>query len=86
MTPSLVAELVSESEEEEDATPRLLGPRTVRDRETGQRWVETNRRKADMLARRGEVTHVLRQQGKRFFTRHKDGTMQMDPRRSSFGG
>lgn len=39
-----------------------------------------------MLERRGEVTHVLREQGKRFFTRHKDGTMQMDPKRAPIGG
>ncbi|THW31484.1 hypothetical protein D6D25_05662 [Aureobasidium pullulans] len=71
-----------EGAEEETVTVFILGPRWVRDRNTGQEWVEKNRPKADMLERRGEVTHVLRQQGKRFFTRHKDGTMQMDPKRA----
>ncbi|KAG9639197.1 hypothetical protein KCU95_g4583, partial [Aureobasidium melanogenum] len=73
--------------EDQNATVIILGPRWVRDRNTGQQYVEKNRRRADMLERRGEVTHVLREQGKRFFTRHKDGTMQMDPKRaSSVGG
>ncbi|KAG9829985.1 hypothetical protein KCU98_g12869, partial [Aureobasidium melanogenum] len=69
--------------EDQNATVIILGPRWVRDRNTGQQYVEKNRRRADMLERRGEVTHVLREQGKRFFTRHKDGTMQMDPKRAS---
>ncbi|KAG9677720.1 hypothetical protein KCU99_g4399, partial [Aureobasidium melanogenum] len=69
--------------EDQDATVIILGPRWVRDRNTGQQYVEKNRRRIDMLERRGEVTHVLREQGKRFFTRHKDGTMQMDPKRAS---
>ncbi|CAD0113112.1 unnamed protein product [Aureobasidium uvarum] len=72
-----------EEEEDENATVIILGPRWVRDRNTGQQYVEKNRPRADMLERRGEVTHALRQQGKRFFTRHKDGTMQMDPKRAS---
>lgn len=72
--------------EDQDATVIILGPRWVRDRNTGQQYVEKNRRRIDMLERRGEVTHVLREQGKRFFTRHKDGTMQMDPKRASVGG
>ncbi|KAG9947985.1 hypothetical protein KCU85_g5398, partial [Aureobasidium melanogenum] len=69
--------------EDQSATIIILGPRWVRDRNTGQQYVEKNRRRIDMLERRGEVTHVLREQGKRFFTRHKDGTMQMDPKRAS---
>ncbi|KAG9564583.1 hypothetical protein KCU71_g2192, partial [Aureobasidium melanogenum] len=69
--------------EDPNATVIILGPRWVRDRNTGQQYVEKNRRRIDMLERRGEVTHVLREQGKRFFTRHKDGTMQMDPKRAS---
>ncbi|KAH0292320.1 hypothetical protein M436DRAFT_61001 [Aureobasidium namibiae CBS 147.97] len=71
--------------EEEKVTVIILGPRWVRDKNTGQQYVEKNRRRDDMLERRGEVTHVLREQGKRFFTRHKDGTMQMDPRRAPIG-
>ncbi|KAK6004252.1 hypothetical protein QM012_009102 [Aureobasidium pullulans] len=69
--------------EDQNATVIILGPRWVRDRNTGQQYVEKNRRRFDMLDRRGEVTHVLREQGKRFFTRHKDGTMQMDPKRAA---
>ncbi|CAD0091819.1 unnamed protein product, partial [Aureobasidium mustum] len=72
--------------EDPNVTVIILGPRWVRDRNTGQQYVEKNRRRIDMLERRGEVTHVLREQGKRFFTRHKDGTMQMDPKRASVGG
>ncbi|KAH0372850.1 hypothetical protein KCU65_g950, partial [Aureobasidium melanogenum] len=72
--------------EDQTATVIILGPRWVRDRNTGQQYVEKNRRRIDMLERRGEVTHVLREQGKRFFTKHKDGTMQMDPKRAPIGG
>lgn len=72
--------------EDQGVTVIILGPRWVRDRNTGQQYVEKNRRRIDMLERRGEVTHVLREHGKRFFTRHKDGTMQMDPKRASVGG
>ena len=67
--------------EREEDMPILLPSRWVRDRNTGEEDIEKNRPRADMLERRGEVTHVLRQHGKRFFTRHKDGTMQMDPKR-----
>jgi hypothetical protein len=70
---------------DENVTVILLGPRWVRDRDTGQQYVEKNRRRIDMLERRGEVTHALREQGKRFFTRYKDGTMQMDPKRAPVG-
>lgn len=73
------------AEGEENVVVIILGPRWVRDRNTGQQYVEKNRRRDDMLDRRGEVTHVLREQGKRFFTRHKDGTMQMDPKRAPVG-
>ena len=71
--------------EDQNVVVIILGPRWVRDRNTGQQYVEKNRRRVDMLDRRGEVTHALRVQGKRFFTRHKDGTMQMDPKRASVG-
>jgi hypothetical protein len=70
---------------DENITVIILGPRWVRDRDTGQQYVEKNRRRIDMLERRGEVTHALREQGKRFFTRYKDGTMQMDPKRATVG-
>ena len=83
--PPAAGAAAGEGAEEETVTVFILGPRWVRDRNTGQEWVEKNRPKADMLERRGEVTHVLRQQGKRFFTRHKDGTMQMDPKRAPVG-
>ena len=79
------AEEAAGEAEEGNVTVIILGPRWVRDRNTGQQYVEKNRRRDDMLERRGEVTHVLREQGKRFFTRHKDGTMQMDPRRAPIG-
>jgi len=81
----VAAEGAAGEAEEEKVTVIILGPRWVRDRNTGQQYVEKNRRRDDMLERRGEVTHVLREQGKRFFTRHKDGTMQMDPRRAPVG-
>ncbi|KAG9964578.1 hypothetical protein KCU61_g2731, partial [Aureobasidium melanogenum] len=81
-TPPAGEEAAGEGEDP-NATVIILGPRWVRDRNTGQQYVEKNRRRIDMLERRGEVTHVLREQGKRFFTRHKDGTMQMDPKRAS---
>ena len=68
--------------EDTNVTVIILGPRWVRDRNTGQQYVEKNRPRLDMLERRGEVTHALREEGKRFFTRHKDGTMQMDPKRA----
>ena len=83
--PSVAEEAAGEGEDEND-TVIILGPRWVRDRNTGQQYVEKNRRRIDMLERRGEVTHALREQGKRFFTRHKDGTMQMDPKRAPVGG
>jgi len=81
----VAAEGAAGEAEEEKVTVIILGPRWVRDRNTGQQYVEKNRRRDDMLDRRGEVTHVLREQGKRFFTRHKDGTMQMDPKRAPIG-
>lgn len=82
--PAAAAEEAAEAEEEHIVVI-ILGPRWVRDRNTGQQYVEKNRRRDDMLERRGEVTHALREQGKRFFTRHKDGTMQMDPKRAPVG-
>ena len=72
-------------EKEQEDMPIILPPRWVRDRNTGEESVEKYLPKADMLSRRGEATHVLRQQGKRFFTRHKDGTMQIDPKRRPIG-
>jgi hypothetical protein len=72
-------------EGDENGTVIILGPRWVRDRHTGQQYVEKNRRRIDMLERRGEVTHALREQGKRFFTRYKDGTLQIDPVRAPVG-
>lgn len=82
--PAAAEEAAAEAEEEHIVVV-ILGPRWVRDRNTGQQYVEKNRRRDDMLERRGEVTHVLREHGKRFFTRHKDGTMQMDPKRALVG-
>ena len=79
------AEGAAAEAEQERIVVIILGPRWVRDRNTGQQYVEKNRRRDDMLERRGEVTHALREQGKRFFTRHKDGTMQMDPKRAPAG-
>jgi hypothetical protein len=75
----------SAAEGDEHGTVIVLGPRWVRDRHTGQQYVEKNRRRIDMLERRGEVTHALREQGKRFFTRYKDGTLQIDPIRAPVG-
>lgn len=84
--PAEDAAAAENAEEDDDSMSIIiLPPRWVRDRETGEEWIEKNRRKDEMLERRGEITHVLRQQGKRFFTRHKDGTMQMDPKRVVHG-
>lgn len=80
------AEEAAAEGEDQKVVVVVLEPRWVRDRNTGQQYVEMNRRRIDMLERRGEVTRILREQGRRFFTRHKDGTMQMDPKRASVGG
>jgi membrane protein implicated in regulation of membrane protease activity len=82
--PAAAEEATGEGGDESD-TVIILGPRWVRDRHTGQQYVEKNRRRIDMLERRGEVTHALREQGKRFFTRYKDGTLQIDPIRAPVG-